>query len=109
MPSESSASGWEQYTEVVLQQLENLSVGIDALRNDLLSVKEQLIELKAKEDKVQDLKIWKEKMDEVISPTQLKSALNELDELKIYKTKAITVFAVVQFMMATALALSQFY
>ena len=109
MPSESSASGWEQYTEVVLQQLENLSVGIDALRNDLLSVKEQLIELKVKEDKVQDLKIWKEKMDEVISPTQLKSALNELDELKIYKTKAITVFAVVQFMMATALALSQFY
>ena len=109
MPSESSASGWEQYTEVVLQQLENLSVGIDALRNDLLSVKEQLIELKAKEDKVQDLKIWKEKMDEVISPTQLKSALNELDELKIYKTKAITVFAVVQFMMATALALSQLY
>ena len=109
MPSESSASGWEQYTEVVLQQLENLSVGIDALRNDLLSVKEQLIELKVKEDKVQDLKVWKEKMDEVISPTQLKSALNELDELKIYKTKAITVFAVVQFMMATALALSQFY
>ena len=109
MPSESSASGWEQYTEVVLQQLENLSVGIEALRNDLLSVKEQLIELKVKEDKVQDLKIWKEKMDEVISPTQLKSALNELDELKIYKTKAITVFAVVQFMMATALALSQFY
>jgi hypothetical protein len=109
MPSESSASGWEQYTEVVLQQLENLSVGIDALRNDLLSVKEQLIELKVKEDKVQDLKVWKEKMDEVISPTQLKSALNELDELKIYKTKAITVFAVVQFMMATAMALSQLY
>jgi hypothetical protein len=109
MPSESSTSGWEQYNEIVLQQLENLSVGIDALRSDLLSVKEQLIELKVKEDKVQDLKIWKEKMDEVISPTQLKSALNELDELKIYKTKAITVFAVVQFMMATALALSQLY
>jgi len=109
MPSESSTSGWEQYNEIVLQQLENLSVGIEALRSDLLSVKEQLIELKVKEDKVQDLKIWKEKMDEVISPTQLKSALNELDELKIYKTKAITVFAVVQFMMATALALSQLY
>tara|TARA_Y100000296_G_scaffold45803_1_gene52504 strand:+ start:321 stop:650 length:330 start_codon:yes stop_codon:yes gene_type:complete len=109
MASESSTSGWEQYNEIVLQQLENLSVGIEALRSDLLSVKEQLIELKVKEDKVQDLKIWKEKMDEVISPTQLKSALNELDELKIYKTKAITVFAVVQFMMATALALSQLY
>ena len=109
MHSESSNSGWEQYTEVVLRQLEVLSIGIDALRSDLLSVKEQLIELKVKEDKVQDLKVWKEKMDEIISPTQLKSALNELEELKVYKTKAITVFTVVQFMMATALALSQLY
>ncbi len=60
MPSESSTSGWEQYNEIVLQQLENLSVGIEALRSDLLSVKEQLIELKVKEDKVQDLKIPRE-------------------------------------------------
>ena len=109
MPNESLNSGWESYSRLVLQQLESLSKGIDALRDELQDVKQQLAELKVKEDRVQELKAWKDKMDEVISPTQLKTALIELDDLKLYKTKAITVFAVVQFMMATALALSQFY
>ena len=109
MPNESSNSGWESYSRLVLQQLESLSKGIDALRDELQDVKQQLAELKVKEDRVQELKTWKDKMDEVISPTQLKTALVELDDLKLCKTKAITVFAVVQFMMATALALSKFY
>ena len=109
MPNESSNSGWESYSRLVLQQLESLAKGIDALRDELQDVKQQLAELKVKEDRVQELKEWKGKMDEVISPTQLKNALDELEDLKLYKTKAITVFAVVQFMMATALALSKFY
>jgi len=109
MPNESLNSGWESYSRLVLQQLESLAKGIDALRDELQDVKQQLAELKVKEDRVQELKAWKDKMDEVISPTQLKNALIELDDLKLYKTKAITVFAVVQFMMATALALSKFY
>ena len=109
MPNEPLNSGWESYSRLVLQQLESLSKGIDALRDELQDVKQQLAELKVKEDRVQELKTWKDKMDEVISPTQLKTALVELDDLKLYKTKAITVFAVVQFMMATALALSKFY
>ena len=109
MPNESLNSGWESYSRLVLQQLESLAKGIDALRDELQDVKQQLAELKVKEDRVQELKTWKDKMDEVISPTQLKNALIELDDLKLYKTKAITVFAVVQFMMATALALSKFY
>ena len=109
MPNESLNSGWESYSRLVLQQLESLAKGIDALRDELQDVKQQLAELKVKEDRVQELKTWKDKMDEVISPTQLKNALIELDDLKLYKTKAITVFAVVQFMMATALALSTFY
>ena len=109
MPGESSISGWESYSRLVLQQLESLSKGIEALRDELQDVKQQLAELKVKEDRVQELKVWKDKMDEVISPTQLKSALTELEDLKLYKTKAITVFAVVQFMMVTAIALSKFY
>jgi len=109
MPNESLNSGWESYSRLVLQQLESLAKGIDALRDELQDVKQQLAELKVKEDRVHELKEWKGKMDEVISPTQLKNALDELEDLKLYKTKAITVFAVVQFMMATALALSKFY
>lgn len=102
----SDTNGWETYSKLVLQQLETLGSGIESLRTELQAVKEQLTELKAKEDRIQELKVWKEKVDEVASPTQLKHALKELDELKEFKTKAVTIFMVIQFLMATALAVS---
>ena len=105
----SDINGWETYSKLVLQQLETLSHGIEGLRGELQDVKGQLTELKAKEDRVHDLKAWKEKIDEVASPTQLKTAIREIEELKIYKTKAVTAFMVVQFMMAGALAVANFF
>ncbi len=104
MPSDGDI-GWESYSRLVLQQLETLSKGIDALRDELLTVKQQLAELKLKEDKVQELKDWKEKIDEVASPTQLKTAIAEIDDLKVFKTKAVTIFAVIQVGIAMAYAL----
>ena len=90
------SNGWETYSKLVLQQLETLSGGIEALRTELQDVKGQLTELKAKEDRVQDIKVWKEKMDEVASPSQLKTVLTQLDDLKVFKTKAITIFMIAQ-------------
>ena len=103
----SEESSWDQYSRLVLQQLETLSNGIEGLRAELQDVKSQLTELKAKEHRVQDLKEWKEKIDDIASPSQLQSALQEIEDLKTFKTKAVTIFAVVQFVMATALALSK--
>lgn len=100
--------GWDQYSMLVLQQLETLSTGIEALRQELQDVKNQLTELKAKEDRIQELKAWKERMDDVASPSQIKSALDEFEELKLFKTKAVTVFMVVQFGMGLALALMSY-
>jgi Tfp pilus assembly protein PilO len=101
-------NGWETYSKLVLQQLETLSSGIAGLRTELQDVKNQLTELKAKEDRVQDLKAWKEKVDEVASPTQLKSSIEDIEELKTFKTKAVTTFMVVQFLMAAAMAIVNF-
>ena len=102
-------NGWENYSRLVLQQLETLSSGIEGLRIELQDVKNQLTELKVKEDRVQEIKEWKNKLDEVASPTQLQAALKELEELKLFKTKAITGFAVVQAMMAIALGLIKYF
>jgi len=99
-------SGWETYSKLVLQQLETMAAGIEGLRNELQDVKNQLTELKAKEDRVQDLKAWKEKMDDVASPPQLKETLKEIEELKTFKTKAITMFMVVQAVMGVAVAIA---
>jgi len=99
-----SNNGWDTYSKLVLQQLETLTGGIEALRSELQDVKSQLTELKTKEDRVQDLKAWKERVDEVASPPQMKEALEDIEELKEFKTKAVTIFMVVQSAMGVALA-----
>ena len=99
-----SNNGWDTYSKLVLQQLETLANGIEGLRSELQHVKDQLTELKAKEDRVQDLKTWKEKMDDVASPPQLREAMSDIEELKTFKTKAVTMFMVVQSVMGFAVA-----
>ncbi len=100
----SNNNGWETYSKLVLQQLETMSNGIEALRTELQDMKGQLTELKAREDRVQDIKTWKEKMDDVASPPQLKTAMEDIEQLKEFKTKAVTMFMVVQSIMGIAMA-----
>ena len=102
-------NGWNEYSKLVLKELETLAVGIKGLSTEIQELKGEIAELKAKEDRVRDIKDWKERMDEVASPTQFQSAIKEIEELKIFKTKAVTIFAVVQFLMALALASSELF
>jgi hypothetical protein len=91
-----SNNGWNEYSRLVLEQLEVLSAGIDSIRQDLQGVNQELAIIKAKEDKVTELRVWKEKVDEVISPTQLKNYIDDIQELKDFKTKAVTIFTAAQ-------------
>ena len=95
----SNNQGWETYSKLVLQQLETLNTGIESMRVELQLVKEQITKIKAKEDRLEELKTWKDKIDEVVSPSQMKYAMRELENLRTFKTKAVTIFAVVQFAM----------
>ena len=102
--SDGQQNGWNEYSKLVLKELETLALGIESLRQEVGELRTELAMIKHNEDRVQELREWKAKIDDVTSPPQLQEALKELDELKLFKTKAITVFAVVQFLMATALA-----
>ena len=95
----SDNQGWETYSKLVIQQLETLNKGIESMRQELQDVKEQITKIKAKEDRLEELKTWKDKIDEVVSPSQMKYAMRELENLRTFKTKAVTIFAVVQFAM----------
>ena len=97
--SDGNQNGWNEYSRLVLKELETLANGIDGLRDELVEVKQELAKMQVREDKVVELKEWKDKIDEVASPTQLNAALKEIEDLKQFKTKAITIFAVVQFAM----------
>ena len=99
----SNNQGWETYSKLVIQQLETLNVGIESMRKELQDVKEQITKIKAKEDRLEELKNWKDKIDEVVSPSQMKYAMKELENLRTFKTKAVTIFAVVQFAMGAIL------
>ena len=74
----SNNQGWETYSKLVIQQLETLNVGIESMRKELQDVKEQITKIKAKEDRLEELKNWKDKIDEVVSPSQMKYAMREL-------------------------------
>ena len=92
-------NGWGEYSRLVLKELETLAAGIKELNESLQEVTRDITEMRAREDKVQELVKWKERIDEVASPTQLRDIQKEVDELKLFKTKAVTIFAVVQFAM----------
>jgi hypothetical protein len=96
----SNENDWAQYSRLVLKELETLAMGIKDLNENFQDVKREIAEIRAREDKVQELVKWKERIDEVASPTQIKELTKEVEDLKLFKTKAITVFAVVQFAMA---------
>ena len=102
-------NGWGEYSRLVLKELETLAKGIEALKVQMGDLKSEIAELKAKEDKVKELSAWKERVDEVASPTQLKEMQQMVKAHELFKTKAITTFAVVQIMMAGIMTLLKFF
>jgi len=92
-------NGWSEYSRLVLKELETLASSIQSLNSEIQELKQEIARMREREDRVDDLKVWKEKVDEVASPSQLQTALKEIEELKLFKTKAVTIFAVVQFTM----------
>lgn len=101
-------NGWNEYSKLVLKELETLADSIDSLRTEIQSVKQEIAKMQVREDKVKELQEWKSKMDEAATPTQVKEIVKQVDDLKMFKTKAITVFAVVQFLMAAMTLLIRF-
>ena len=96
-------NGWSEYSKLVLKELETLASSIQALNTEIQELKQEIAQMRAREDRVDDLKVWKEKVDEIASPSQLKELVSEVQSLKSFKIKAITVFTVVQFGMGAAL------
>jgi hypothetical protein len=96
----SEENGWSEYSRLVLKELETLASSIQSLNAEIGELKQEIARMREREDRVDELRAWKDKIDEVASPSQLQVKFNEVEDLKQFKTKAITIFAVVQFGMA---------
>ena len=101
--SNDGQNGWNEYSRLVLRELETLASSISELNSEIQELKQEIARMREREDRVDELRAWKEKVDDVVSPTQLRDAVVSIDELKTFKTKAITIFAVVQFGMAAVM------
>ena len=101
-------NGWGEYSRLVLKELETLAQGIKDLNESMNDMKREIAEIRAREDKVQELVKWKERIDEVASPTQLEKLKEEVEDLKMFRTKAVTIFAVIQFLMAAVVFAQRF-
>mgnify|MGYP001231336203 CR=1 FL=1 len=95
----SDGADWSEYSRLVLNQLETLATSIQSLNSEIQELKQEIARMREREDRVDELRAWKDKVDEVASPSQIQVKFNEVEELKQFKTKAITIFAVVQFAM----------
>jgi prefoldin subunit 5 len=102
-------NSWSEYSRLVIAELERLNDGISKLNIDIQDLKREIAELKVKEDNVKELKRWKDSVDEVTSPTQLRDTIKDVSELKTFKTQAITVWVVVQILFGIVIALLNYF
>ena len=91
-----SENGWAEYSRLVLKELETLASGIESIKDEMQELKQDIALLRDREDRVTELRNWKEKVDEVASPTQLKELVSKVDHLEKFKVKAATIFVVAQ-------------
>jgi hypothetical protein len=102
-------NGWNEYSKLVIAELERLNDGIANLNTEIQSLKQEIAELKVKEDFAKELWKWKQAVDEVASPTQLKYTVRDVADLKTFRTQAITIWAVVQVITAAVISFLNYY
>lgn len=109
MPQDRNQNGWNEYSRLVLAELEKLNIRVDDLTRNVNELKQDM----SKQDQVKydlhDLKNWKHNVDEVSSPTQLKELQKEVGSLKTFKTMSTTVWVVVQIIFGIAVAILGLY
>ena len=102
-------NGWNEYSKLVISELERLNDGITKLNVEIQDLKVEIKELKVKEDFAKEIWKWKQAVDEVASPTQLKYTIKDVADLKTFKTQAITIWAVVQLVTAAIITFFKLY
>jgi len=104
---------WGDYSKLVLKELERLNDNYDRMRTDMDSrfseLNQKLTEVKNVEGKVDTHSRWIEKVNDVWSPSQMKSAKDELYQQKNRWTATIAIITFVQVLFGVALALLTYF
>tara|TARA_B100001057_G_C22212105_1_gene705021 strand:+ start:223 stop:564 length:342 start_codon:yes stop_codon:yes gene_type:complete len=109
MGNNSNQNGWNEYSRLVLAEIETLNNKVDAIVKENNAIKQELSKLEQFKDEITSLKDWKGNVDEVSSPTQLKELQKEVSDLKTFKTMSTTVWVVAQIIFGIAATLFGLY
>lgn len=96
----SRQNGWNEYSKLVIAELKRLGTGITDLHMEIQNLKTEINDSRLKQSQIDEIKKWKDNMDEIVSPTQLKKIIEEVQELKLFKNQALTIWFVVQLIFA---------
>ena len=102
-------NGWNEYSRLVLAELEKLNKKVDDMTLDMNNIRQELTKGEQLKDEIHTLKKWKDNIDEVSSPTQLKETMKEVSDLKTFKTMSTTVWVVVQIIFTLAVTIFGLY
>ena len=119
-----SEANWE----LIVHRLDTIVQGKNDFKQQLSDINKSLAKLDTIKQDVDDLKKWKEliesvlpitdmksivewrdKMDDVVSPSQLKDRIDDIDTLKTFKTKGTMIWVVVEGMILILYALISIY
>jgi len=98
-------NGWNEYSRLVLAELEKLNNSVEELSDDISDLKQEITKIKSMRYDITDIKEWRKEITEVASPTHLKGVRKDVESLKTFKTVSTTVWVVVQIIFGIAIAL----
>ena len=102
------ANSWTEWSQHVLKELERLNDNYESLREGNEDIKEEIGKLSTLKPEVTELKLWQRDRDMVISLSQVKQMIQDVNGLVKFKTTAITIWIGVQFLTGIILALLKY-
>ena len=98
-------NGWNEYSRLVLAELEKLNNSVEELSDDISDLRQEITKIKSIKYDIIDIKEWRKDVSEIVSPTQLKEVRKDVDKLKSFKTVSTTAWVIVQILFGIAIAL----
>ena len=105
MAENPQGESWEIWSKHVLKELERLNSNYESIKTELADMREEMAEIKATTSVIGELKQWKKVIDDVASPSQIRSMRDEIERLKTFKTISTTAWAIVQIIFGVVLAI----
>jgi hypothetical protein len=98
-------NGWNEYSKLVLAELERLNENDERIQKTLNEINEKLVRYEAIRISLENVNQWKDEMDKVATPEILKEMKVDVKSNTNFKVIATTVWAVIQIGFGAAIAI----